>query len=88
MCIFSWHLVGRGQGLLLNIPRCTERPHDREFFNPESPVPRLIEALDKEPLSKEGNPCLRAVLNIEGSNAFEDPRTGPSSCMLQGTFLC
>lgn len=62
MCIFSWHLVGRGQGLLLNIPQCTERPHDREFFNPESPVPRLTEALDKEPLSKEGNPCLRAVL--------------------------
>ena len=44
-------------------------------------MPRLTETLNKEPLSKEGNPCLRAALNIEGSNAFEEPRTGPSSCM-------
>ena len=44
-------------------------------------MPRLTETLDKEPLSKEGNPCLWAALNIEGSDAFEDPRTGPSSCM-------
>ena len=44
-------------------------------------MPRLTETLNKEPLSKEGNPGLRAALNIEGSNAFEEPRTGPSSCM-------